>query len=151
MFRMNTRVLFSVTRFLLCFCLSGALATHTAQADSISVSPTKIEVPGYQKSTTMKVKASGGDGSVVQVRIFGWDESRPVTELTRTNDVIVSPPMTRLAPRQEMTLRILKTTDTVPKRRECYRVLIDLLPNRPRRPGEVSVLIRHAVPVCFDG
>lgn len=127
-----------------------ASATPLA-ADSISVSPTRISVaPGSQQSV-MTIKAAGAQRSVVQVRVMAWNERRPANELKATRKVVVSPPISRLSPRQELTVRIVRTSRKPVRGRECYRVLVDRLPDAPDPQQVVALRIRHSVPLCFSG
>lgn len=135
--------------------LTGAaalmLAAAAASADSVSVSPTRIAVPPGGAQTAMTVRAAGARQSLVQVRVFAWDERRPAYRLSRTRDVVVSPPMARLSPRQELTVRIVRTARKPVRGRECYRVLVDRLPSESDNDQAVALRIRHSVPLCFTG
>ena len=121
----------------------------TAAGGSISVSPTRLEVPPAVSQASMVVRAEGSAATYVQVRVFRWSEGTPPSEVTATRDVVVSPPITELKPRQELTVRILRVARRKPRGRECYRVLVDKLPDQTRRQSTIDVLIRHNVPLCF--
>lgn len=126
-------------------CLCG-----TAAAQAITVSPTRIEAGG-SRATEMTIRSRGPGAAHIQVRVFAWQEGRPASELRRTNDVVASPPLVRLGARQEMTARIVRTARKPVRGRECYRVLVDQIPARSARSGEVAIRIRHSVPLCFAG
>lgn len=122
-----------------------------AVAESISVSPTRIAVPPGGQQSVLTIKAAGARKSVVQVRVMAWDERRPPDQLKATRNVVVSPPISRLSPRQELTVRIVRTARKPVRGRECYRVLVDRLPNDPDPNQVVALRIRHSVPLCFTG
>ncbi|MCG6903219.1 MAG: fimbria/pilus periplasmic chaperone [Rhodobacter sp.] len=127
------------------------LSATAAAAESISVSPTRLSVPAGGQQSVLTVKAAGAQQSVVQVRVMKWNENRPASELRQTRDVVVSPPISRLSPRQELTVRIVRTSRKAVRGRECYRVLVDRLPSGPETRQAVALRIRHSVPLCFTG
>lgn len=125
------------------------IAPMAAQAESVAVSPTRLEVPKPGRQTTLTVKAGGRQASVVQLRVVKWDGRDPAN-IKPTRDVVVSPPMAQLRPRQELTVRILRTKKRAVRGRECYRVLVDRLPGREQSGQAVKLQVRHSVPLCFS-
>lgn len=119
-------------------------------AESISVSPTKLAVPGGGQQTTLTVTAAGDRQSVVQVRVMAWNPRHAPDKLKPTRDVVVSPPISQLAPRQELTVRIVRTRNRPVRGQECYRVLVDRLPSGPVNDQAIALRIRHSVPLCFS-
>lgn len=131
----------------LCLMLGTALP---ATAQGISVAPTRLEVPGDAAQTTLAVRSTRQSGAVIQMRVFAWTEGTAADQLRPTQAVAISPPMAQLGPRQELTARIVRLAGTAPRGRECYRVLVDRLPDASRPPGQISLRIRHSVPLCFS-
>lgn len=129
---------------------SLGLATAT-YAESISVSPTKLSVPNGGSQTTLTVAAGGSRQSVVQVRVMSWNPRHPPDRLGNTRDVVVSPPISKLTPNQELTVRIVRTKRRPVRGQECYRVLVDRLPNAVANEQAVALRIRHSIPLCFTG
>lgn len=128
--------------------LALAFAT-SAGAESVSVSPTSLLVPPGGRQTTMTVRAEGAGRSTLQVRVYGWDERTPANQLHETRDVVVSPPITELGARQELTVRIVRAARSPVRGRECYRVLVDRLPDGAPSQQLIALRIRHSVPLCF--
>ncbi|UWR24301.1 molecular chaperone [Sulfitobacter sp. S190] len=131
--------------------MTAAFYASVASATSLSVTPTKVEVASGNAQTTMTIKSEGRGGSVVQLRIFKWKEGQHPSRLRETRDVVISPPMAQIKGRQELTARIVRRSTRKIRGRECYRVLVDRLPDNQRRASEISLRIRHSVPVCFTG
>lgn len=120
-----------------------------AKAGSVSVSPTRLD--GIHSNQTMlTVKAGGRDASLVQLRIVKWKKGTDPNRYSATRNVVVSPPMAKLGPRQELTVRIIRTSKKKPRGQECYRVLIDRLPGPKQRGQTVKLLVRQSVPLCFS-
>lgn len=122
-----------------------------AYAESVSVSPTQLSVARGSQHTLLTVRAEGAARSVVQIRAFKWKAGRPPSELQRQDSVVVSPPISRLSPRQELTVRIIRKSKQPVHGRECYRILVDRLPDRVRGKPAVALQIRHSIPLCFEG
>lgn len=131
--------------------LWAAVASTGATAQTLSISPTKLEVPAPSLQTTMVVKASGQETSVIQLRVMSWKEGSPPDRLKATRDVVISPPTTKLRPGEEVTLRVVRVKKRAVRGRECYRVLIDRLPGVPKADEAVRLQVRHSVPLCFAG
>ena len=122
----------------------------TALADSLAVSPTRLIVPAPAQATTMTIKAEGKGQAVVQIRVMAWKKGSDPSDLKATKMVQVSPPAAKLGNRQELTLRIVRTSKKAVRGSECYRVLIDRLPTKSKDPQTVKLQIRQSVPLCFE-
>ncbi len=126
-----------------------AVAPVELMAQTLSISPTKLEVPAPSQQTTIVVKSSGKETSVIQVRVMSWKEGTAPDKLKATRDVAVSPPTTKLRPGEEVTMRVVRVKKRGVRGRECYRVLIDRLPGVPKADEAVRLQVRHSVPLCF--
>lgn len=124
------------------------MAGVAAQADTLSVAPTKLEARQGAKATQLTIKASGAARSTVQLRVFAWREGTAPNQLSRTNAVAISPQIAQLSSRQELTARIVHRG--TPRRRECFRVLVDRLPDPNAQAREINLRIRHSIPLCFN-
>ncbi|GAA6187911.1 hypothetical protein NBRC116596_09740 [Litorivita sp. NS0012-18] len=100
--------------------------------------------------TTLTVKAGGKQASVLQMRVLKWREGQDPAKATPTRDVVVSPPVARLNPRQELTVRLVRVNKRPVRGRECYRVLVDRLPGKEQSGQAVKLQVRHSVPMCFN-
>ncbi|WP_353343162.1 fimbria/pilus periplasmic chaperone [Litorivita sp. NS0012-18] len=124
-------------------------AAAPLQADSLTVSPTRLNVQASNQ-TTLTVKAGGKQASVLQMRVLKWREGQDPAKATPTRDVVVSPPVARLNPRQELTVRLVRVNKRPVRGRECYRVLVDRLPGKEQSGQAVKLQVRHSVPMCFN-
>lgn len=119
-------------------------------AESLAVSPTRLTVAAPAQATTMTIKAEGKGQAVVQIRVMSWKKGSDPSNLKETKMVRVSPPAAKLGNRQELTLRIVRTSNKAVRGSECYRVLIDRLPAKSKDPQAVKLQIRQSVPLCFE-
>ncbi|MGY3439153.1 MULTISPECIES: fimbrial biogenesis chaperone [unclassified Marinovum] len=126
------------------------LAPGLTLADSVAVSPTQLSVPNKGNQTTLTVKAGGREMSVVQLRVVAWNPRHDPDRVKATRDVVVSPPIAKLRPRQELTVRVVRTKGRAVRGTECYRVLVDRLPGKEQSGKAVKLQVRHSVPLCFS-
>lgn len=120
-----------------------------AVANDFTVSPTSIKVAPGNQVTTLTVKAGGPGTTQGQVRVMRWLRNGGAGTLVATRDVVASPPALQMAPNQELTIRLVRTSKTPIKGEECYRVLVDQLPGVDQNDQTVKFTIRHSVPLCF--
>ena len=113
------------------------------------VSPTSLQVAADVRSATVTVKVSGPGESLGQVRVMRWLRDGGEGKLVATRDVVASPPALRMKPNQEITIRLVRTAKTPVRGQECYRILIDQLPNLSPNRLSLSFAIRLSVPLCF--
>ncbi|MEY4695792.1 MAG: hypothetical protein RIT14_220 [Pseudomonadota bacterium] len=126
------------------------LATGSVAAATLSVSPTSITVAAPQQTGLLTLRAGGPDMTVGQIRVMAMDKRGDQEILSPTKDVIASPPAMRLQPDQEITVRLVRRTSRAIKGgRECYRVLVDQLPQKKPGSGTVGFVIRQSIPLCF--
>lgn len=125
------------------------LAPVLAHAESIAVSPTRLTVPNKGQQTTLTVTAGGRETSVVQLRVVAWNPRHDPDRVKPTRDVVISPPLAKLRPRQELTVRLVRTKRRAVRGQECYRVLVDRLPGKEQSGKAVKLQVRHSVPLCF--
>jgi|GEM_PF-208254 len=124
-------------------------------AASIGVSPTLVEVSRGESMSALRVKnGESGDGAravSVQARIVRWRQDETGDVYEPAQNVVASPPVTRIAPGAENLIRIVRTATQPVAGEESYRVLLDQLPepDTAQAGGVVSLLIRHSVPVFF--
>jgi fimbrial chaperone protein len=129
--------------------LNMALLAVPAYANSLSVSPTSITVRAPMAMGQLTLRAGGTDLTLGQVRVMHTDNQASVESMQPTFDVVASPPALRLRPGQEVTVRLVRKTGKPLRGRECYRVLIDQIPQKQPGKGTVGFVIRQSVPLCF--
>lgn len=126
------------------------MAATGAMANNLSISPTKLEIGSGGNATAVTVKAQGAGRSTVQIRVFEWQEGTTPSRIKPTRDVVVSPQITQISNRQELTVRVVRINQRPLRRRTCYRVLVDKLPKPTGQRQEIALRIRHSIPLCFN-
>ncbi|MDP2738276.1 MAG: molecular chaperone [Pseudorhodobacter sp.] len=119
-------------------------------AEGLRVSPVSLEVTAPGATTSLTLRNEGRETITVQARVFRWVQRNGRETLERTQDVVVSPPMTRLAPRTAQTIRVVRTGKSPVVGEEAYRVIIDEVPDRAASRGQtVAFATELRIPVFF--
>ena len=137
------------TTFLaLAFCCSALLPQ--AAAGALSVSPTLIDQAAPNNAAVVTLQTPGKEPVRIQVRIFRWTQIDGEDRLEPTRDVVTSPPMLKVAPGTDYTVRVVRRVKRPVVGEESYRLLVDQLPEpKDRKANRVNLVIRHSIPVFF--
>lgn len=132
-----------------CLALGAALA-GVASAGALRVAPVLLQMEAPQQTASLTVWNDGAEPIDVQVRVLRWRQVDGADVLEPTQDVVVSPPITTLAPGAENVVRVVRVSTADVAGEESYRVLVDELPDPARvRDGTVTLVLRHSIPVFF--
>jgi fimbrial chaperone protein len=135
---------FMAASLLVCLTAGGAGAA------ALRVSPITLDLKASSPTGTVRVWEDGLRPVKVQVRVFRWTNVNGKDRLDPTTDVVASPPITTLKPGTENSIRVVRVSKKPIVGTESYRLLIDQLPDAGRKKaGQVSVMIRHSIPVRF--
>jgi fimbrial chaperone protein len=143
-------MIFSRLIFTIAWLLALA-AIAPASAGTISVSPVLLDVVTQNDAaTSLTIANKGAAPANVQIRIFSWKQVSGRDVLEPTTDVVISPPMVRLAPGAEQLVRAVRLSKKPVQGEEAYRLLVDELPSRPRGEAtSVSLVVRQSIPLFF--
>jgi fimbrial chaperone protein len=131
--------------------LALGLATGSAGASSLRVSPVGIDLKAGTAASTVRIWNNDRQPVNVQVRVFRWTKVNGKDRLEPTADVVASPPMTKLGAGSENLIRVVRVTKRAIEGKESYRLMVDELPDpRKQKPGTVNVVVRHSIPVHFS-
>jgi fimbrial chaperone protein len=131
--------------------LALLLVSGTSTAASLFVRPTMVVIERGESAASVTVTNSGDTPITAQVRVFAWDQSGNADQLTSTEALVASPPMTTIPAGQSQTVRLVRTAAAPAAREESYRLLVDEIPDRaasaPAGNGSVVIQLRYSVPV----
>jgi fimbrial chaperone protein len=125
-------------------------AGGTAMAQALAMLPVTIEMPPGQLTAVLSMINQGESETAVQVRAFDWNQSgaNGSDQLTDTDALQTSPPLTKIAPGATQTVRLV--LHRTPQGKEAtYRILLDqILP--PAQPGVVQIALRVSIPIFAE-
>ncbi len=131
-------------------CALWLCAVTAAYAEGLQVSPVSLDVAAPATSTAVTVSNSSDKPIDVQVRVFRWTQVDEREQLTATDDLLASPPFATLAPGGQQLIRLARVRSEPLRGEECYRLLVDELPDAQGSDGQaVRFVMRHSVPVFF--
>ncbi|RNJ46135.1 pilus assembly protein [Mesorhizobium erdmanii] len=126
------------------------LAAGLAQAASLRVAPTNIEMIAPDSAAALTLRNDAKQPINVQIRVFRWTQEGGIERLEPTSDVVASPPAAKLGPGADYLVRVVRVSKSAVAGEESYRVIIDELPDPSRKKaGTVSLVLRYSVPVFF--
>ena len=130
---------------LLAGLLVAALGAGTVAAGELAVTPVNGHLAAGAKAAALTLTNAGTEPTAFQIRAFAWGQTATDDPLTPTDDLLVSPPLGKLAAGARQTLRLVLRRQPV-GREATYRILIDEIPP-PAAPGAVRVALRLSIPV----
>ncbi len=128
--------------------LCGALIAGGARAQSLTVLPVSITLAPGQMATSLMVVNQDEAETAVQIRAEAWSEAGGKESLTPSDELLASPPITRIPPGARQVVRLV-LRKPVQGREATYRILLDQIPP-PAVPGIVHVVLRLSIPVFAE-
>lgn len=138
------------TSIIVCL-LAIVMNVQSSWALGLRVSPYRVVVTEPNRLGLFKIVNTSDQPMNVQLRSTGWQQINNEDEYSRTSDVFVNPPMAKLAPHSEQTVRFIRISKKPIKEEETYKLIVDELPADilRRKPGEVSFVARYIMPVFY--
>ena len=131
--------------------MAGLLPAAPALAGSFSVTPVRIYMTPRDRAVAITITNEGDSPVALQADINVWSQKPDGTdELVLTEDLILSPPIIKLAPkaRQVVRLALLKPADA--SRQLTYRLIVREIPEATAPKGntlEVPIALALSMPV----
>lgn len=118
-----------------------------AQAGNFSVSPVRITLSPTSLTTALTMENRGDEQVLVQSRVQAWAQRDGGDVLEDSRELLVSPPIFRIAPGATQTLRIGLMRRPDPSRELTYRLFLQEIPPPPTPGQGASVALRLSLPV----
>lgn len=109
-----------------------------AQAGQFNVAPVKVTLPARAKSTAVTITNTGKQPVALRIKLYTWNKQTGRDQLTPAEDLVVTPPILKLAPGRSQIVRIGRPAEiAVPGIEKSYRLLVTelALPDEKRSPG----------------
>jgi fimbrial chaperone protein len=132
----------------LCAALAAAfISLAPASGASLEVAPTKLVVD-EKGASTLTLANRGTDPIIVQIQGFSWEQVNGEDVLKPSSDVLVSPPMARIAPGGKQTVRLMVKPGGEAGKERTYRIMASELPDPViNDPRTIRVLLQFNIPV----
>jgi fimbrial chaperone protein len=132
----------------LVLCAAALLIALVAHAGSFTANPIRLIVPAGANSTSLTLDNTGDQPVLVQAQVVEWSQRDGQDVLTPSRDLIVSPPIFRIAAGASQIVRVGLLRAAPAERELTYRLFLQEVPP-PRAAGEpgVAVALRLGLPV----
>lgn len=138
----------------LCALLLLLIVPAVRAANSLMIWPIDPAIASEDKASELWLENRGGSSTIMQVRIFAWQQREGQEQYQTQQQVAASPPMVRLEPGQKQLVRLIKQTPSPAGKESAYRVVLDEIPS-PRKPGDnqagLNFQMRYSVPLFVYG
>lgn len=131
----------------------GAFATalaSTASAGQFSVTPVRIFMAPKDRATAITITNEGDDPLVMQADVFTWKQNAGgEDELAPSEDLFLSPPIIKLAPRARQVVRLAVLKPSMPSEQRTYRMIVREVPEAqsPDKAVQVQIALAFSLPV----
>ena len=121
-----------------------ALVPSVAQAGVFSISPVRIYMVAKDRAVAVTVNNEGDEPIVLQADMYTWKQ-KPGGEdlLTLTEDLILAPPIVKLAPRSRQVLRLATLSARPTNEQLTYRLIVREVPEAI--PAEKTLQLQLAL------
>lgn len=129
----------------------AALASTGAQAGSFSVSPVRIFMESRERATGVTVINEGDTDLVMQAELFEWKQKPDGTdELLPTQDLVLAPPILRIAKGARQVVRLANLKPPVPGEQLTYRLVVREVPEalqQNQQGVQIQVALAFSMPI----
>lgn len=130
------------------------LAPLAHAANSVMIWPIDPQIISEDKASELWLENRGKATTLMQVRIFAWQQIEGREQYQTQQQVLASPPVVRIEPGQKQLVRLIKMTPPAAGQEVAYRVVLDEIPT-PQQPGEnqagLRFQMRYSVPLFVYG
>lgn len=136
-------------RVIAAFVLSLAAAV-SAYAATFSVSPVRIFMKAQDRAVAVTLTNESDKPVVLQADIYNWTQKADGSDdLVPTEDLILSPPIVKLAPKARQVVRLARLKPADASRQLTYRLIMREIPEvtAPKDNIQVTVALALSMPV----
>lgn len=123
-------------------------------ANSVLIWPIDPKIPAEDKAAELWLENRGDATTLMQVRVFGWQQQNGQEQFQTQQNVVASPPLVRIEPGQRQLVRLIKQAPLPASAENAYRVLLDEIPT-PQAHGDnqagLNLQMRYSVPLFAYG
>lgn len=126
------------------------VSSVVASAATFSVSPVRIYMQARERATAITVENEGDTEVVMQGEVFAWKQKADGTdELSPTDDLILAPPILKVAPRSRQVLRLANLRPVPPGEQLTYRMIVREMPEAapPKEGVQIKVSLAFSLPI----
>lgn len=127
--------------------LASLLLPQLVSASGLQVTPVTLTFSPQQNSAGIWLSNNGPEPIQAQVRTFLWSQKNFKDELTPTKDIIISPPMIKLAPNEQQLVRVIRNSTTLGESEKSYRLSINEIPISSVKSNKLQFVLHYSLPI----
>lgn len=130
--------------------LMAMLPLSSAVAGQFSVTPVRLYMTPQDRAIAVTVTNEGDQPLVMQADLYLWKQKPGgADELTLTEDIFLSPPIIKLAPRARQVVRLARLKSVMPTEQLTYRMIVREVPEAaPAKDDlQVQLALAFSIPV----
>lgn len=123
----------------------GACFAAPACAGNFSVTPVRVYMASRERATAIAVTNGGDEELVMQADIYEWKQTPDgKDQLSLSEDLILSPPILKMAPRSRQVVRLISLIAPVKDRQRTYRMTVREIPQAKPAGDDLQLQIALA-------
>ncbi|HEY8050438.1 MAG TPA: fimbria/pilus periplasmic chaperone [Ramlibacter sp.] len=131
--------------------LSLSALASAAYAGNFSVSPVRIYMEPRDRAVAVTITNEGDADVALQTELFSWGQKPDGTDdLQPTEDLIVSPPIMKLAPGAHQVVRLARLTPPDAARQLTYRLIVREVPEVTAPKAEKDITVQLPIALAMS-
>jgi fimbrial chaperone protein len=117
--------------------------------NSLNVSPIRFDLSIKQTFDVLTLTNDGDQPSIVQIQPYLWTKKGKADVYTKTQDLLISPPIVTIPPHSAQIIRIVLRRSPDPTTQLKYRIYAQEIPShKSNQQGKaVQIALRFGIPV----
>ncbi|CAO95502.1 fimbrial biogenesis chaperone [Erwinia tasmaniensis] len=139
---------------LLLVALSMLPSPGSHAANSVMIWPIDPKINSDDKAAELWLENRGTSTTLMQVRVFQWQQNQGQEQFQTQQQVMASPPMVRIEPGKRQQIRLIKQVPPAAGQEIAYRIVLDEIPTpHPQEENNVglNLQMRYSVPLFVYG
>jgi fimbrial chaperone protein len=132
--------------------LAAAAVALPVQAAQFTITPVRIFMTQRDRAVAVTVQNDSDQEVVMQADLYTWNQKADGTDdLVLTEDLILTPPILKLAPKARQVVRLARLTAPPSGAQQTYRLIVRELPEaRPNNQLQLQVALAFSLPVFIS-
>ncbi|MDB5753328.1 MAG: molecular chaperone [Ramlibacter sp.] len=131
------------------FLLGATVLSLTAQAAQFTITPVRIFMAPRDRAVAVTVSNDSDEQVVMQADLYSWKQKADGSDdLELTEDLVLTPPILKLAPRSRQVVRLALLTPRPAGVQQTYRLIVREVPEaRPAGQLQLQLALAFSLPV----
>lgn len=132
-------------------CAAFAFIASGSHAGSFSVVPVRIYMSPSDRAVAVTITNEGDSEIALQADLYTWSQKPDGSDdLVLTEDLLVSPPILRLAPGARQVVRLARLAPADPARQLTYRMIVREVPEITMPRASKDILVQLPVSLAMS-